>query len=72
MEYFRFFVLKDGAKLKNNKLKGDTNIILGGQKCHFGRKKLFFFVYLRIFFKILEGQIQDVGPPLHVKDPDHL
>jgi len=37
------FVLKDGAKLKKNKLKGDTNIILGGQKYNFGRKNLFFW-----------------------------
>jgi hypothetical protein len=39
MGYCRFFVLKDGAKLKKNKLKGtqllfwgDKNVILGGQK----------------------------------------
>jgi hypothetical protein len=42
MGYFRFFVLKDGAKLKKNKLKGDTHIILGGQKYYFRRTKLFF------------------------------
>jgi hypothetical protein len=37
---FRFFVLKDWAKLKKNKLKGDTNNILRGQKYHFGNTKL--------------------------------
>jgi hypothetical protein len=50
MGYCRFFVLKDGAKLKKKKeVEGDTNIILGGQKCHFGKTKIYFLVYLRIF-----------------------
>jgi hypothetical protein len=40
MWYFRFFVVKDEAKLKKNKLKGDTDNILGGQKYDFGRTKL--------------------------------
>jgi hypothetical protein len=37
MGYFKFCVKRLG-KTKKNKLKGDTNIILGGQKYNFGRK----------------------------------
>jgi hypothetical protein len=38
-------VLKDGAKLKKNKLKWDTNIILGGQKYNLGGQNYFFSVF---------------------------
>jgi hypothetical protein len=55
-------VLKDGVKLKNNKLKGDTNIILGGQ-VSFWKKKNIFLVYLRIFFKILGGHPRRESAP---------
>jgi hypothetical protein len=63
MGYFKFCVKRLG-KTKKNKLKGDTNIILGGQKYNFGRKKIIFLVYLRLFLKNLGGRIQHVGPPL--------
>jgi hypothetical protein len=51
MGYFRFCVKRWGKIKKKKKLKGDTNIILGGQKYNFGRKKIIFLVYLRLLLK---------------------
>jgi hypothetical protein len=49
MGYFRFFALKDGAKLKKNKLKGDTNIILRDRSIILEEQNYFFGIFKDIF-----------------------
>jgi hypothetical protein len=55
MGYCRFFVLKDGAKLKKNKLKG-TQILFWGTKMSFWEDKNIFF-----------GIFKDISPKTLVR-----
>jgi hypothetical protein len=73
MGYFRFFVLKDGAKLKKISWKG-THILFWGDKSIILKEQNYFFGIFKDIFQNFGGTFvpptQDVGPLLRGPSSD--